>query len=802
MKPKYLFLYLTWLAFWALGLAPAQAHEGRVGRLQGSVTAADGQVAGATIEVDGQAKGTISDPQGRFSLADIPVGRHKIKVRAVGYRPVELEVDIAAGQVTSLEIKLEEDVLNLEGIVVTATRNQVNRQDAPVIVNVTDARVFNATQAVSLSEGLAFQPGLRLENNCSNCGFTQLRMNGLGGPYTQILLNSRPIFSALNGVYGLEQIPVSMVDRIEVVRGGGSALYGANAIAGTVNIITKDPVENGWSLSSNSGVLGGTQPRTGGPATDHSLNANAALVSRDQRLGASFFGMARQHDPVDLNGDGFSEITLRRNRAAGAKMFWKPGQRSRLSLETHYLYEFRRGGNLFDRPAHRTDVAEQLTHHVLGGQLGYETYSADQRNRFMAYLAAQRTRRDSYYGGGGNSPDPEAQAQALLFYGNTRDLALVGGGQFTRSFNRVLHGSTLTVGSEWQHNHVRDAMPGYNRLIDQRVNNSGSYAQWELKPLAKLTLLLGGRLDLAQVNGLYDFGSGEAANNNRTFAAFNPRASVLYNLAPHWSTRASYARGFRPPQAFDEDLHIATLGGTAQFIRLSPDLRQETSHSFTASVDYQRNVPGRSQLSFTAEGFFTRLVNPFVLDFSGEELPGSGAFVTDKRNGNGATVAGTNLEFMYAPSRRLQIQAGATVQQATYLQPEAVLQAEDGTDIFTDQLLRTPQQYGFWVVSTRPLRSVKNLSVDLSGTYTGRMTVANQRTLELRRTPHFAELNFKLAYEWAIGPKSRLQLSGGVQNLLNSFQRDLEVGAERDALYMYGPVRPRTVFIGLKLGSL
>ncbi len=89
------------------------------------------------------------------------------------------------------------------------------------------------------ADGLNFQPGVRVENNCQNCGFQQVRINGLEGPYTQILVDSRPIFSAQTGVYGLEQIPANMIERVEIMRGGGSALFGSSAIAGTINIITK-----------------------------------------------------------------------------------------------------------------------------------------------------------------------------------------------------------------------------------------------------------------------------------------------------------------------------------------------------------------------------------------------------------------------------------------------------------------------------------------------------------------------------------------------------------------------------------
>ena len=121
---------------------------------------------------------------------------------------------------------MEEDLIGLNEVVVTANRNETNRQEAPVIVNVISPKIFQAANAVCLSEGLSYQPGLRVENNCQNCGFQQVRINGMEGPYSQILIDSRPIYSALSGVYGIEQIPVNMIGRVEVVRGGGSALYG------------------------------------------------------------------------------------------------------------------------------------------------------------------------------------------------------------------------------------------------------------------------------------------------------------------------------------------------------------------------------------------------------------------------------------------------------------------------------------------------------------------------------------------------------------------------------------------------
>ena len=116
-----------------------------------------------------------------------------------------------------------------------------------------DTKLFESTNATNLAQGLIFQPGVRVENNCQNCGFNQVRINGLDGRYSQILIDSRPIMSALAGVYGLEQIPTNMIERVEVVRGGGSALFGSSAIAGVINIITKEPQRNSFSFNESLG---------------------------------------------------------------------------------------------------------------------------------------------------------------------------------------------------------------------------------------------------------------------------------------------------------------------------------------------------------------------------------------------------------------------------------------------------------------------------------------------------------------------------------------------------------------------
>ena len=168
-----------------------------------------------------------------------------------------------------------------------------------------------------------------------------MRLNGLEGAYSQILINSRPIFSALNSVYGLDQIPTNIVERVEVVRSGGSALYGSNAIAGTINIITKDPVENTWEFRSNTALIAGD-------ALDQTFNLNGSVVNESLTSGITFYGMSRHRDSYDANGDGFTELVKLENTVLGAKAFFKPGKTSKITLDFSALEEYRRGGNLLE----------------------------------------------------------------------------------------------------------------------------------------------------------------------------------------------------------------------------------------------------------------------------------------------------------------------------------------------------------------------------------------------------------------------------------------------------------------------
>ncbi|WP_338350999.1 TonB-dependent receptor, partial [Nonlabens tegetincola] len=222
----------------------------------------------ATVVVKETNTRAFTNIDGEFSITLDEKGEYTLYISASGYRNSTQTINVSQEE-NSFEFTLAKDALGLDQVVVSATRNRVERKKAPVVISSIRTRLLNATQSTTLADGLGYAPGVRVENNCQNCGFTQVRLNGLQGAYTQILLNSRPVFTSLLGVYGLEQIPVNTIDRIEVVRSGGSALYGSNAIAGTVNVITKDPVLNTWEIGSTISSIKGD-------ALDRNLNFNSS----------------------------------------------------------------------------------------------------------------------------------------------------------------------------------------------------------------------------------------------------------------------------------------------------------------------------------------------------------------------------------------------------------------------------------------------------------------------------------------------------------------------------------------------
>ena len=713
------------------------------------------------VMLKGTTIGVSTESTGHYMIKNVPEGKFTVEVSAIGYKSQSREVNIRRNHSYEINFVLEEDFVQIDGVIVSATRSETTRKMSPTLVNVVGMDIYNKTNSTTVAQGLAFQPGVRVENNCQNCGFQQVRINGLDGQYTQILIDSRPIFSALAGVYGIEQLPANMVDRVEVMRGGGSALFGSSAIAGTINIITKEPVRNSASISHVTTSIGGTG------AFHNTTDINASLVSDDNKLGLAIFGQNTSKDAWDANGDGFTELSKISGQTVGFRGYLKTGLYSKLTAEYHHLEEFRRGGDNLDLPPHEAMIAEQTKHGINTGGLKFDWFSKDQKHRLNAFASMQHINRESYYGAG---QDPNA-------YGKTLDLTWVAGAQYVYKFDRcIFMPANFTAGLEYNEDYLRDNMWGYDRQTDQTVRIASLYAQNEWRN-EHWGILIGGRLDKHNlIKGLI----------------FSPRANLRYNPTENINLRASYSYGFRAPQAFDEDLHIDNVGGTVSMIRLADDLRVEKSQSMSLSADLYHSW-GDWQGNLLVEGFYTDLHDVFALKEIGFE---DGILIKERHNESGARVFGGNLEGKIAWRNVFQMQLGLTATRSRY--KEARAWSDDVQA--TRRMFRTPSLNGYMTASYNPM---KQLTLALSGTYTGKMLVehhagmiAANTTVE---TPHFWDMGIKASYDFRLWQSCTLQLNAGVQNILNSFQKDFDHGADRDSGYIYGPTLPRCFYLGIKL---
>lgn len=765
-------LFSVFLFFASVGFAVAQS-----GSIRGSVKDIDGNpLPYAAVKIANSDIGTISNPDGSFLISEVSEGIKMLEISILGYKSFSTSVEVVAGQSTDISAILEPTMLAIDEVVVTGTRGAKRQTDSPVIVNVIVSKKLELIAATNLSEGLCYQPGIRVETNCQTCNYTQLRMNGLGGGYSQILINGRPLFSQLMGLYGLEQIPANMIDRIETVRGGISSLYGSSAIGGTVNILTKVPTENHFRISN-------TYQSIAGKVGDNAISGNAALVNSSKTAGGSIFVNRRNRDFYDANGDNFSELPQIENNTLGLNLFLLPAKNQKLELSLNGIHEYRYGGEMVDGPAHLASQAEERTHKVFVGSLDYALNFKDGKSGLMAYYGAQRTGRDHYTG---IMPDDGEAIDLFLAnppYGASVATTHQGGIRLNQNLKRFLIGEAmLTIGGEYLYEKVNDEIKAYNYLIDQTTGNFGTFIQHDWNLTEQINFLSGIRFD---------------KHNLVENVVVSPRLSLMYKPVQNAQIRLGWGSGFRAPQAFDTDLHMAFAGGGISRISLDENLEVERSNSYTASFNFDKaNV--KSIYGFTIEGFYTKLDDVFYHFPVGEDEFGERF---EKRNGSGATVKGVSLEARANFNYKVQFDFGVTLQSSRFDDPVENIEGLAPKREF----MRTPDAYGYGTVT---YSISKNTVLAANIVYTGPMIITHfggentgQLVDEYFTSDAFTDVGFRLGHTFNF-KKYGLELFGGVKNAFDAYQTDFDIGKNRNSDYIYGPSLPRTYYMGLTLSAL
>jgi len=733
-------------------LNPSRDQSGEAGllRLSGQVVSYEGEPVGkAVVLIPEIQKTTETDKNGEFEIYAVPPGRYHVEVYAEGYVDYHSDFfDLKQSMTAAINLikKLSEE------IVVTATQTPKLYAEVPVKTEIITAREIEQKGASQLAESLSLITGLRVENNCQNCNFTQVRINGMEGKYSQILIDSSPVFSSMIGVYGLEQIPTEMLNRIEVVKGGGSALYGGNAVAGVINVLTQEPKGNSTTIKLHQ------QSNKGEPYTN--MGFRSGLVTKDGNTKAFLFANYKGRQPVDLNGDGFSEIGRLKSTNFGLNLYNSfSGIRGRLKLGFYRIAEDRRGGDLFDLPPHEANIAEWINSDLLGFSSDWNHYLSD-KLYYSVSFSHVHAQRDTYYGA----------EKDLNAYGSTENPVTY----LNTQLNYHIGSHLLSTGFQFKGEIIRDQAVAYGREIDDNYNEFGLFAQDDVKLNKTFSLLAGLRLSK---HSLIDK------------LIFNPRMSVLINFLKDMSWRTTFSSGYRAPQVFDEDLHITQVGGEGMVIENSPELKEEKSYSVSTGFDYGKEL-GRNRFQFSVEGFYTLLTDAFVLDEK-EYDPREKAMVFERVNGSNAKVYGISADIGYRLGSYLFLKAGLTLQRSRLDEPEP--------DFGSRGLFRTPDSYGYASLGYQNSRIV---DVNLSLEYTGKMRIPHyagyieEDRLETGQT--FWVLNAKLKKPFHFGQKSKINVFLGMYNLFDSFQKDLDKGVYRDAGYVYGPSRPRSVYTGFE----
>ncbi len=702
----------------------------------------------AVILIPEIGKSTESDENGNFGIFEIPPGRYHLEVYAEGYMDYSSDT-----------IHLQQDKLNFsiilikkiaEEIVVTATRTPKLFAETPVRTKIIDTEEIAKKAATTLADALYQTTGVRVENDCQNCNFTQVRINGMEGKYTQILIDSSPVVSAMTGVYGLEQIPAEMLARIEIVKGGGSALYGGNAVAGVINILTKEPQENRTTLKLHQEAIRGK------PYTNFAVRSS--LLSKDLNTKAFLFASYQGREPVDLNEDSFSELGSISNTSFGFNFYqYFSAINSKLKLSFFRIFEERRGGDLFDKPPHEANTTEWIKTNQIGLSSEWN-HSLSGKLYYNLSFSLVDAKRNTYYG---SHRDPNA-------YGATKNPLWFSNAQF----NYQLGTHIFSFGIQYKRDKIKDEAIGYGRIIEDVYEESGIFLQDDFKIGKTVSLLTGVRLN---------------KHSALDRIIFTPRLSLLINLTKEVSLRTSFSTGFRAPQVFDEDLHITQVGGEGMMVTNSADLKEEKSFSLNSGLDFGKQI-GRSLIQFSVEAFYNKLFDTFVLHEIGRVEK---ARMLERINGSGSEVFGVSFDFGLVLGPRFSLASGWTIQESRLDEPEP--------NFGSREFFRVPNVYGYMNMS---YKNKKLVNVDFSAEYTGSMKAPHFAGYieedRLETTQKFWVVNLKLQKSIDIPENNSMSVFLGVYNILNSYQPDLDKGMDRDSGYVYGPAKPRSLYLGFE----
>ncbi len=538
---------------------PLASQTGPTGRV---LTQDGAPVAFANVAVSGSHATVLARTDGRFVLPALPPGRHRLVVSAVGYGTIEVELDLP-GDGRPLEFVLSPDPVGLDALTVTGTMKRSRVSDSPVKVEVVPAVVLQRAATNNLTEAIQYLNGLNAQIDCGVCYTNSIRINGMEGPYTAILIDGMPLMSSLASVYGLNGINPALIEQVEIIKGPASTLYGSEAMAGVVNVITKDPR---FAPRLAVDIHG---------SSEGERNVDFALArSRGDVSGFLSGNIAYNQRFVDGNADGFSDFPLVRRGVLFGKLDVAPDGIRRAGLSLKYLGEDRFGGVEAWTPADRGSdrvYGESIYTHRFEA-IGFWTPGFSDRVRIESSYTYHN--QDSYYG------DVRYDARQQIAVGNL--IWSAGGG-----------GHDLLGGVSLRFQTYDDNTPATVER-DERFT-PGLFLQDEVEWTSRLTTLGGIRVDHHDDHGVI----------------LSPRLAVKWEPFGHTTVRLNAGTGFRVVNLFTED-HAALTG--AREVVIESDLQPERSRSVTVNLNQVVEF-GPNPMMIDLDLFHTHFHNRITPDY-------------------------------------------------------------------------------------------------------------------------------------------------------------------------------------------
>lgn len=545
-----------------------------LGKIKGTITS-NGQVLPfVTVGLKNTTYGTVSNTNGYFEINNIPAGTYEIMVSTIGYEKQSKKFVISESlSEVRLSFDLKENQTNLNEVVVSGTMKEISKTESPVPVEVYTPTLFKKNPTPNIFDALQNVNGVRPQLNCNVCNTGDIHINGLEGPYTMIMIDGMPIVSGLSTVYGLSGIPNSLVERIEIVKGPASSLYGSEAVGGLINIITKKTA-NADKLSLDL------------MATSYQeCNLDAGVKYQPSKkvnalLGINYFNY---QNPVDHNQDGFTDVTLQHRFSFFNKLNFERKNNREASIALRYFYEDRWGGEMqWNKQWRGTDSIYGES--IFTGR--YEViakYQLPLKERFFYNISFNNHDQNSYYG------TVKFNAQQKILFNQL---------YWEKEFEK----QSMLLGLAYRYTWYDD-----NTLITQtndsvnpknKPNNvalPGIFIQDEIKFNCNHKILLGFRYDYNQLHG----------------NIYTPRFAYKWTINSKNILRFNSGTGYRVANVFSED--HAALTGSRDVIIVS-DLKPE--QSINANLNYvTKFYKEKFNFGIDISAFYTRFSNRIIADY-------------------------------------------------------------------------------------------------------------------------------------------------------------------------------------------